>query len=1201
MEKFNALVRDTLPNKNPEGTWQYGRNMLLNKGNKSISNENGLKFQHLVNGTIIGVIVTNSDVVYFSKNSDGLDEIGRINIEATVPTYTTVIKSSLFNFQYNCPIEGVFIYNYKKELIVVWCNGVKDTSSPPFLVNLNNLPVSVDNNYLLQDSLEFTKLKLNADIKQGNIVTTESLGGSIDGVNIYTTYKYIYEDLSETSFFQPTNINSLQTFTNDYYDNLETFKNKIDVTITELDPNFNKIKIGIIIDNEGVLTAHESPILPYTDTTLSYDLVNLTSLTSIDVASITIPPLVLEGIHTLTKQESQLFAGNIKIQEPLNLQSYCNKIVLGSSFRQTADPSTASFMPDEVYAFNIEFHRTNGTYTDAFHIPGRQHIEGGDELLTTTPTDTNYYKPAFANSVVNFKIVNQQHNGFGYWHNEETYPDTPEFDNINSDSRVDGVRNIRYHKMPSVSLTQNILEVRLINIEEIMLSLPSSIREGIQGYRVSYIKRNGGNSLVLGNYNLHQSLDRPDIDVSGYSAMSREDDGFGGYTYENERIDKGFLMGVELVKSAPSLFIGYLKMNYTMHRIGTKNPINTNTNIFSEIEEALQYKPENNIDAETTYSIPQHTVNFKVGNRALETPDLLTSTVNGKINTTAFVSLDTENLYKGFKSSDLIVGSYSNELDNPGEYFGGDVHTNVYNLIACPQLLKEADANDFLFEFIEFNNTYSPFDKYYLGSQPRLKNTGAFATGISFDIDSTLEDLLSFDFSLNIKGKLSTKTNSINTIVTYDTTATYISTFPYRVQKGLKAGNESLDTSTLRTFLPNDYYEMPKDKGGIIALRGGDRKLYIQHKYSLFVATIKDKLVTQNVEAYLGKGDLFDREPTEILGDDKGTIGSTSKFACIIIKGSYITVNQVTGQIFVIGQGVQEISAKGNKNWFWDNWDIGLDYYSIDSNGDKDRIDNPYASVGHLVGFDKQYNRLLFIKKMYIYIGVGENVDYDGEFYSVGGIKLEFSDESNFKNISKTLSYSLDGEGSWAFEHDYFPSIIYNTHKDLVSIQNKLTGDNRASVYTHNDPDTNGLYYGNKFDSYIDLIFNRNLDITKLYSTISWYSTSIKNGVVDRNKTITHIVIYNETQCSGKIELVNIKNYEDEWSFNDFRDLLESNILPVLDDNGDIIESNINKDKLWFDKSNFISKFITVRLITDNVADDDLYIHKVNVKSIISK
>ena len=96
MKDFNSLIRDTLPINNPVGSWQNGKNMVLTKGVKSITNEDGFSFEYLVNGTIIGVIATTKHIVYLSKNEDGTDEVGVVNTLEETPTYVTIIKSSLF-------------------------------------------------------------------------------------------------------------------------------------------------------------------------------------------------------------------------------------------------------------------------------------------------------------------------------------------------------------------------------------------------------------------------------------------------------------------------------------------------------------------------------------------------------------------------------------------------------------------------------------------------------------------------------------------------------------------------------------------------------------------------------------------------------------------------------------------------------------------------------------------------------------------------------------------------------------------------------------------------------------------------------------------------------------------------------------------------------------------------------------------------
>ena len=183
---------------------------------------------------------------------------------------------------------------------------------------------------------------------------------------------------------------------------------------------------------------------------------------------------------------------------------------------------------------------------------------------------------------------------------------------------------------------------------------------------------------------------------------------------------------------------------------------------------------------------------------------------------------------------------------------------------------------------------------------------------------------------------------------------------------------------------------------------------------------------------------------------------------------------------------------------------------------------------------------------------------------------------------------------------------MYHTIVGLFSLTNALNGTSKANIYKHNNNALKGLYYGKKFKSYVDLIFNQNLEVSKLYQSINWVTDTIEsNGGNNRFKTITHIAIYNNNQCSGIINLkdnhfVLTRNVQDEWNFNEFRDLVINPSNPILDDNGEIIEENINNIKLWFDKSNFISKFIVVRLIIDNELNDSVYIHKVEVKSIIS-
>ena len=144
MKEFRSWITDTKTINNPTGSWQNARNILMTKGFKSIANEHSNELKYLVQGTIIGSIETNSDVVFFSINQDGTSEIGVINLETLNPIYQTKIRTSLFNFKKENPIEGIFIYNFKGELIISFCDGTSITSNSPKLVNLDNLDVGIN-------------------------------------------------------------------------------------------------------------------------------------------------------------------------------------------------------------------------------------------------------------------------------------------------------------------------------------------------------------------------------------------------------------------------------------------------------------------------------------------------------------------------------------------------------------------------------------------------------------------------------------------------------------------------------------------------------------------------------------------------------------------------------------------------------------------------------------------------------------------------------------------------------------------------------------------------------------------------------------------------------------------------------------------------------------------------------------------------
>ena len=401
---------------------------------------------------------------------------------------------------------------------------------------------------------------------------------------------------------------------------------------------------------------------------------------------------------------------------------------------------------------------------------------------------------------------------------------------------------------------------------------------------------------------------------------------------------------------------------------------------------------------------------------------------------------------------------------------------------------------------------------------------------------------------------------------------------------------------------------MRNDRGEIVALRGYNRGLYIQQRYSLFKSNIADKLNATAEETYLGSSELFDRIPEEILYNDNiGYIGSNSQFACIIFRDGYATVDEEQGKVFIVNKGLSEISQQNLKNYFRQALPLGNKYTKKDLLGNTVKVDNPFSSIGYLIGFDEEYNRLILTKKYYTPKNNTIDLTFDGEFYyDEKNKKIDFDNESYFINESKTFSFALDSK-SWVCEHDYFPNAYFYNNKGFFLSKSVIGGNTK--IYKHNSNKVNpGNFFEKQYQSYVDLIFNGRLDISKQYQALSWVSEAfdIATNTELQFDTIDKVMFYNNHQCSGYIEvsktdLKTSRNAEGIWQLNEFRDMLISPDKKILNDDGSLITNNISLTKQWFNKGMFFGNFIVVRMLWDNTTKVLKHIHNVNVKSVLSQ
>lgn len=251
-------------------------------------------------------------------------------------------------------------------------------------------------------------------------------------------------------------------------------------------------------------------------------------------------------------------------------------------------------------------------------------------------------------------------------------------------------------------------------------------------------------------------------------------------------------------------------------------------------------------------------------------------------------------------------------------------------------------------------------------------------------------------------------------------------------------------------------------------------------------------------------------------------------------------------------------------------------------------------------------------------LAVGSLVLNDGAYYTVqenNGVKylrqLQESELSTyFTNNSWTLTYALDTE-SWVSFHDYYPSVMVNTRNILFSSDYK-------KLYRHNIENKYCRFYevGSSqatYASFIDAVFNTSSTQTKVFSTVNWVSKiTTSSGANLHQQTITDLLIYNSYQCSGALDLsiktennastlnYNMYNREGTWGVNKFRDLVNNTSNPFIDSDLNLISSNINNNKPWYEQKRFIDKFIISRFSFDNVSQNSLYLYDVSANMRLS-
>lgn len=527
--KVLKLFMNTRSQEQPANTYPYGKNGIQFELNGSGFNEPGfLKLAAaVVPYTLMGVIETDSKPVLFSTDNSN-SAIGYFN--PITKLYEPIVDDDRdiywgidgkLNFSMDFYITGEAQRNYKGEMVIAFTDK-RNFPSFPYYLNCDKPNLT-----------RIDDIRLSPFYIPPTIELSESSGGILDPGTYYVSGVYEKNDGTTTPHFEISEGITISPGT------FNTTSDKaILVTVTNVDTNYDFIRLTIISKIKGITTAVElSDAVSLVGGTLQIFYTGENLSETITVQEVLTPPAIYSKVGTFGQLNDSLYAADLEKEPDLDdLQPYASMVGVSwvSELIDATSPplehrngTKRSFMHQEVYALYIQYKKTRGGYTKSFTIAGLPLLP--DDLVTSTeastggsPTSVPKYK--IEDTIPIFDLATKTGKP-GKWKNEiETYPNTDQFNS----SFLGGpdLRNqpVLHHRMPSLRWCKANLysgvqdygktKLDLLGIKISNVSIPDKYADVINGYRILYARRNSTNSTINGQAVLmHGTVSRLEVGI----------------------------------------------------------------------------------------------------------------------------------------------------------------------------------------------------------------------------------------------------------------------------------------------------------------------------------------------------------------------------------------------------------------------------------------------------------------------------------------------------------------------------------------------------------------------------------------------------------------------------------------------------------------------------------------------------------------
>jgi hypothetical protein len=414
------------------------------------------------------------------------------------------------------------------------------------------------------------------------------------------------------------------------------------------------------------------------------------------------------------------------------------------------------------------------------------------------------------------------------------------------------------------------------------------------------------------------------------------------------------------------------------------------------------------------------------------------------------------------------------------------------------------------------------------------------------------------------------------------------------------------DSDYADIFIQNraiDYHDFSKVNGALTSIDAieGDRVLVRQeNNSSIFNSYVE--INTDAATAIISTGSLFKSKPVEFSKATLGYFGSQHS-AILHTPYGHVSVDAKRGSIFLLGnnaKGLEELSNQGMKNWFKENLPFLITSYFPEVD-----VDNAFAGIGLILGYDSRFNSFYLTKLDYKPLDSGIIYNPETKQFLFNDTEIFVENKEYFCNKSWTVSYNFYTK-QWQSFHSFTPN-YYIDHVDHFD-----TGI-KGSLWKHNVTNKDfQRYYGKLYpfivetQSKVDMLNHIVKNVSFLVDVVEYFNDY--DYIVNKEKSFSKAIVYNDYQNTGLLELDYVVNNlflkskypilapdrrrvlleikEDLHSFNQFKDIIHNTNVPVWKLDCTNVFRNLNNSVLDYNSRRLSSNPLRstqnkVRLIQD--------------------